>query len=154
MIVAGPRAAFVRSPKFMRMRACATEPRTASTRYGSRSGPCHDEPGPVGPAAEEPAAPAPTPGPPTVSMALPTKHCVKKLSAGLDSVRSLIFGSHLGTHNHIIMMTQHFAQHEHDVDKASLERQDRQNFLGPVKLSGVKVSACLEDMQNGGQAVR
>ena len=52
------------------------------------------------------------------------------------------------------MMTQHFAQHEHDVDKASLERQDRQNFLGPVKLSGVKVSACVEDMQNGGQAVR
>ena len=47
-----------------------------------------------------------------------------------------------------------FDQHEHDVDKASLERQDRQNFLGPVKLSGVKVSACLEDMQNGGQAVR
>ena len=152
MIVAGPRAACVRSPK---LRACATEPRTASTRSGSaHSGPCNDEPGPVGPAAEEPAAPAPTPGPPTVSMALPTKHCVKKLSAGLDSVRSLIFGSHLGTHNHIIMMTQHFAQHEHDVDKASLERQDRQNFLGPVKLSGVKVSACVEDMQNGGQAVR
>ena len=75
-------------------------------------------------------------------------------SSPLDSVRSLIFGSHLGTHNHIIMMTQHFAQHEHDVDKASLERQDRQNFLGPVKLSGVKVSACVEDMQNGGQAVR
>ena len=131
MIVAGPRAAFVRSPKFMRMRD-GTSHCLHALRLGSRSGPCHDEPGPVGPAAEEPAAPAPTPGPPTVSMALPTKHCVKKLSAGLDSVRSLIFGSHLGTHNHIIMMTQHFAQHEHDVDKASLERQDRQKFLGPV----------------------
>ena len=99
MIVAcGPRAAFVSVTQ-----NCAQRDGTGASHCLHALGSaharerCNDESGPVGPAAEEPAAPAPTPGPPTVSMALPrTKHCVKKLSAGLDSVRSLIFGSHLG----------------------------------------------------------
>ena len=77
------------------------------------------------------------------------KHDVKKLMGALCSHRILHVGKHLASHSHNALTFEHYGAEATGMDRACVVRDDRQNFLAPVRCSGLKNDAMLKDLEAG-----
>ena len=76
------------------------------------------------------------------------KHAVKKLAAAMDSHRVLVVGKYMAAHAQVVQVYDEFGPLATGLDKGSVTREDRQNFLGPVRVSGLLVDDHLEKMSS------